>query len=88
MNEYQIAAKIRQLLDADERNIPEVPIHTFVFMWFHNKPFKELEFVDRMMRFADTYNFGYITILDHRRHGVAVSFWNKEEIKLLTEKGE
>ncbi len=88
MSEYQIAAKIRQLLDADDHNMPEVPIHEFIFMWFHKKPFKELEFIDRMRKFADTYNFGYITILDNRKRGVAVSFWKKEEIKLLKEKEE
>ncbi|MHA2344297.1 MAG: hypothetical protein ACXADW_20750 [Candidatus Hodarchaeales archaeon] len=90
VSEYQIATKIRKLLDADDHNMPEVPIHNFAFMWFKKKPFKEPEFVDKMLKFADTYNFGYITVLDARKRGVAIRFWDnsEEEVKLLKEKTE
>ena len=88
MAEYQIAQKIRQILAENKNNMPEVPIHTFLKTWFHKTPYNELEFVRKMAEFADRYNFGYLTVLDKRKRGKAVRFWDKEKPKLLKEKGE
>ncbi len=86
MNEYQIAQEIRRILAEDKNNMPEVPTYNFMKIWFHRKPYTNVEFADKLRKFADRYNFGYITVLDHRKAGVAVRFWEKEQSKLLEEK--
>ena len=85
MNEYRAAEKIKEILEKDKNNLAEVPIMDLIGLWFKNRKFTDVDMTDKLLEFSRKYGFGYIVILGHKRQGIAVRFWLKEEPVLLEE---
>jgi hypothetical protein len=86
MDEYQAAVKIRAILEKDKTTLAEIPIMDMIMLWYKDRRFTDVEFTDKLLEFCKKYGFGYIVILGHKRQGIAVRFWLKEEPVLLEEK--
>jgi hypothetical protein len=88
MSEIQVANKIKEMVNSSPQKMVEITVDTFFKLWFGGKKFTDKEFTENMLRFAEKYEFGYVTILNNRKQGIAIRIWEKkkEEIKLLEEK--
>ena len=89
MHEYEVARKIRETIKSDKIGILEIIIQDFINLWFQGKRFTDEDFTKKLMSFAKTYDFGYVVILNSRKQGVAIRFWEKKsQIELKGETNE
>jgi hypothetical protein len=86
MGEYDIAKKIRELIEASNGSSVEIVTKSFVDLWFRGKKFTDIDFTKKLIDFSNTYDFGHVIILNHRGVMEAIRFWEKEKIKLLENK--
>lgn len=86
MHEYEIAIKIRAGIKSSKVGILEVIIQDFVNLWAQGKILIDKDFTKKLMSFAKTYDFGYVVILNRRKQGVAIRFWEKKTQIELKEK--
>ena len=77
MHEYEVAKKIRADMKLGKVEILEVIIQDFINLWFQGKRFTDEDFTKKLMSFAKTYDFGHVIILNGRKQGIAIRFWEK-----------
>ncbi len=90
MKEYNLAVKIREILNNDKnQGVAEVPIKVFIDVWFRGgNNLTDLTFTKKLMGFAELYGFGYVSILGPGNRAQAIRFWEKEKQELLGEENE